>query len=227
MLQGSAKRKGRDMREHEPMTAQQRVQLNHVCKQLHSKFHGIFGRETIDAFVLESYDEIAKRATVTKWLTVTAEKFALQRLEALAHTRDHTLKRIPAVLFLCVHNAGRSQMALGWFNHLAADRAVAWSGGSEPGSEINQDVVKAMSEVGIDISKEFPKPWTDEFLGAADVVVTMGCGDACPLVPGKRYEDWELEDPTGKSLEQIRPIREAVKLRVEALLGEILPPAQA
>jgi len=214
------------MHAHEPMTPQQRVQLNHVAKHLHSKFHGIFGLETIEAFVFESYDEMAKKATVTKWLTATAEKFALQRLEALAHMRDHSLKRVPAVLFLCVHNAGRSQMALGWFNHLAAGRAIAWSGGSEPGSEINQDVVKAMAEVGIDISKEFPKPWTDEFLEAADAVVTMGCGDACPLVPGKRYLDWELEDPTGKSLEQIRPIREAVKLRVEALLEEILSSPQ-
>ncbi len=214
------------MIEHEPMTAQQRVQLNHVAKHLHSKFHGIFGLESIEAFVFESYDEIAKRATVTKWLTVTAEKFALQRLEALAHIQDHSRKRVPAVLFLCVHNAGRSQMALGWFNHLAAGRAIAWSGGSEPGSEINQNVVRAMTEVGIDISKEFPKPWTDEFLGAADVVVTMGCGDACPLVSGKRYEDWDLGDPTGKSLEEIRPIREAVKGRVEALLGELLPPSQ-
>jgi arsenate reductase (thioredoxin) len=223
MLQEWAERKGRDMGEHEPMTAQQRVQLNHVVKHLHSKFHGIFGLETIEAFVFESYDEMAKRATVTKWLTVTAEKFALQRLEALARSRDGSLNAIPAVLFLCVHNAGRSQMALGWFNYLADRRAIAWSGGSEPGSEINPDVVKAMAEVGIDISKEFPKPWTDEFLGAADVVVTMGCGDACPLVPGKRYEDWELEDPSGKSLEEIRPIREAVKRRVEALLEEILP----
>ena len=118
--------------------------------------------------------------------------------------------------FLCVHNAGRSQMALGWFKHLAAGRAIAWSGGSEPGSELNEDVVKAIAEVGIDISREFPKPWTDEFLGAADVVVTMGCGDACPLVPGKRYEDWELEDPTGKPLDQIRPIRDAVRDRVDA-----------
>ncbi len=215
------------MPEHEPMTPQQRVQLNHVVKQLHTKFHGIFGLESIEAFVFESYDEIARRATVTKWLTVTAEKFALQRLEALAHTRDHSGKRVPAVLFLCVHNAGRSQMALGWFNHLAAGRAIAWSGGSEPGSEINQDVVKAMAEVSIDISKEFPKPWTDEFLGAADVVVTMGCGDACPLVPGKRYEDWDLEDPTGRSLDEIRHIRGVVKGRVEALLDEILPVLQA
>ena len=106
------------MGERELMTAQQRVQLNHVVKHLHSKFHGTFGLETIEAFVFESYDEMAKKATVTKWLTVTAEKFALQRLEALAHTQDGSLTGIPAVLFLCVHNAGRSQMALGWFNHL-------------------------------------------------------------------------------------------------------------
>ena len=134
-------------------------------------------------------------------MVVTAEKYALQRLEALAHSRDHSAKSVPAVLFLCVHNAGRSQMALGWFNHLAAGRAVAWSGGSEPGSELNPDVV----------------------LGAADVVVTMGCGASCPLVPGKRYEDWDLEDTTDKSLEEIRPIREAVKARVELLLAEIVP----
>jgi arsenate reductase len=112
-------------------------------------------------------------------------------------------------------------MALGWFN-LAGGRAIAWSGGSEPGAELNPDVVKAMAEVGIDISMEFPKPWTDEFLGAADVV-TMACGDVCPLLPGKRYKDWELEDPTGKSLEQIRPIRDAVRDLVDALLGELLP----
>ena len=211
------------MNEHEPMTPQQRVQLNHVAKHLHTKFHGIFGFESVEAFVFESYDDLAKTATVTKWLTVAAEKYAIQRLEALAHSQDHSGKAVPAVLFLCVHNAGRSQMALGWFNHLAAGHAIAWSGGSEPGSELNQDVVKAMAEVGIDISQEFPKPWTDEFLGAADVVVTMGCGDACPLVPGKRYEDWELEDPTGKSLDQIRTIREAVKDRVQMLLEEILP----
>lgn len=209
------------MVQHEPMTAQQRVQLNHVVKDLTRTYQGIFGFESIEAFVFESYDKIAKRATVTKWLTATAEKFARQRLEALAYVRDQT-KPVPAVLFLCVHNAGRSQMALGWFNHLAAGRAIAWSGGSEPASQINSDVVKAMDEVGIDIFKEFPKPWTDEFLEAADVVVTMGCGDACPLVPGKRYEDWELEDPTGRSLGEIRGIRDEVKRRVEALLEEIL-----
>ena len=101
----------------------------------------------------------------------------------------------PVVLFLCVHNAGRSQMALGFFNHHAGDQAVAWSGGSEPGDQVNGAAVAAMAERGIDIAQEYPKPWTDEIVQAADVVVTMGCGDACPYFPGKRYEDWELEDP--------------------------------
>ena len=130
---------------------------------------------------------------------------------------------MPTVLFLCVHNAGRSQMALGWFNHLAGDRAIAWSGGSEPGLEVNPAAVAAMAEIGIDIAQEYPKPWTDEILRAADVVVTMGCGDACPLFPGKRYEDWELEDPAGRTLEHVRPIRDEIGGRVRDLLEELAP----
>ena len=125
----------------------------------------------------------------------------------------------PTVLFLCVHNAGRSQMAMGWFQHLAGDRAVAWSGGSEPGSEVNPSAVAAMSEIGIDISREFPKPWTDEVVQAADVVVTMGCGDACPLFPGKRYEEWELDDPAGMGVDAVRPIRDEIGRRVRELLA--------
>jgi protein-tyrosine-phosphatase len=127
----------------------------------------------------------------------------------------------PSVLFLCVHNAGRSQMALGWFNHLAGDRAVAWSGGSEPGSEVHPAAVAAMAEIGIDIAREFPKPWTEEVVRAADVVVTMGCGDACPLFPGKRYEDWELEDPAGKPIETVRKIRDQIESRVRVLLASL------
>jgi len=124
----------------------------------------------------------------------------------------------PTVLFLCVHNAGRSQMALGWFNRLAGDRAVGWSGGSEPGNKINPTAVAAMAEVGIDIAREFPKPWTSDIVRAADVVVTMGCGDACPFFPGTRYEDWELEDPAGKDIESVRPIRDDIERRVRELL---------
>lgn len=127
----------------------------------------------------------------------------------------------PAVLFLCVHNAGRSQMALGWFNHLAGDRAIAWSGGSEPGDMVNPVAVEAMAEVEIDISQEFPKPWTEDIVRAADVVVTMGCGDACPFFPGKRYEDWELTDPFGKGIEEVRQVRDEIARRVQELLKSL------
>ena len=127
----------------------------------------------------------------------------------------------PTVLFLCTHNAGRSQMALGFFNHLAGDRAVGFSGGSEPAHEINPSAVAAMAEVGIDITAEFPKPWTDEIVQAADVVVTMGCGDACPVLPGKRYANWELPDPAGQSVDGVRPIRDDIEKRVRRLLAEL------
>jgi arsenate reductase len=128
---------------------------------------------------------------------------------------------VPVVLFLCVHNAGRSQMALGWFTHLAGGRAIAWSGGSEPGAEVNPAAVKAMAEVGIDITGEFPKPWTEEKVRAADVVVTMGCGDTCPYFPGTRYVDWELDDPAGLGVEAVRPIRDEIRSRVVQLLDEL------
>ena len=131
------------------------------------------------------------------------------------------------VLFLCTHNAGRSQMALGFFTHLAGDRAVAWSGGSEPASRINPAAIDAMGERGIDISGEYPKPWTDEVVRAADVVVTMGCGDACPVFPGRRYEDWVLDDPAGLDVDDVRPIRDEIERRVRRLLAELEVPARA
>ncbi|MDG4786680.1 arsenate reductase ArsC [Micromonospora sp. WMMD1102] len=132
----------------------------------------------------------------------------------------------PVVLFLCVHNAGRSQMALGFFHHLAGDRAVAWSGGSEPGTEVNPAAVAAMAERGIDISTEYPKPWTDEVVRAADVVVTMGCGDACPIFPGTRYENWDLDDPAGRTADQVRPIRDEIERRVRRLLDQLSVPTR-
>jgi len=112
-------------------------------------------------------------------------------------------------------------MALGFFQHLAGDRAVAWSGGSEPGAEVNPAAIEAMREVGVDISGEYPKPWTDEVVRAADVVVSMGCGDACPVFPGKRYQDWELDDPAGMSVEGVRPVRDEIERRVRRLLAEL------
>ena len=127
----------------------------------------------------------------------------------------------PGVLFLCVHNAGRSQMAAGWLRHLAGDRVTVYSGGSAPAAEVNASAVAAMAEVGIDITAEFPKPWTEETVQAADVVITMGCGDACTLYPGKRYEDWELDDPAGQDVAAVRPIRDEIRVRVEQLMESL------
>ncbi|MDP1820522.1 MAG: arsenate reductase ArsC [Acidimicrobiales bacterium] len=129
--------------------------------------------------------------------------------------------REPVVLFLCVHNAGRSQMALGWFRHFAAGRASGLSGGSEPAAQVNPAAVEAMAEVGIDIASEQPTQWTADMVGSADVVVTMGCGDACPYVPGTRYEDWPLDDPAGRGVEAVRPIRDEIEQRVRTLLTDL------
>ncbi len=127
----------------------------------------------------------------------------------------------PTVLFVCVHNAGRSQMAAGWMRHLAGDEVDVLSGGSAPAEQINPAAVEAMREVGVDIADEHPQPWTDETLGAADVVVTMGCGDACPVYPGKRYLDWQLDDPAGKPVEEVRKVRDDIERRVRGLLDAL------
>jgi protein-tyrosine-phosphatase len=207
------------------LTVDQNLALRSAAARLHEEFAGVFGVETIELFLTSSYDQFAGRATTLAFLPVMAERFARQRLKALARVEGKADDGHPIVLFLCVHNAGRSQMAMGWFEHLAADRAVAWSGGSEPGAEVNPAAVAAMAEVGIDIGREYPKPWTDEIVQAADVVVTMGCGDACPLFPGKRYEDWELEDPEGLDVASVRPIRDEIGRRVRELLSSLDVPA--
>jgi len=209
------------MEDTQVITTAVRMALRSAARDLHAQFRGVFGTETIESLLLSSYAELAATATVRNWLVIGAERFARQRLEALAYAESRADGKVPSVLFLCVHNAGRSQMALGWFTHLAGDRAIAWSGGSEPVAAVNPAAVAAMAEAGIDIAREFPKPWTDEFVLAADVVVTMGCGDACPLLPGKHYEDWELEDPSGKTIEEIRPIRDEIRDRVTDLLQRL------
>jgi arsenate reductase (thioredoxin) len=127
----------------------------------------------------------------------------------------------PAVLFLCTHNAGRSQMAMGFFKHLAGDQATVYSGGSEPASEVNPAAVAAMAEKGIDVATEQPKRWTTDMLEAVDVVVTMGCGDACPVLPGRRYEEWVLPDPAGLTVDDVRPIRDDIEERVRLLLEQL------
>jgi arsenate reductase len=206
---------------HDDLSVDQQVALSSAAGRLHDDFTGTYGQETIERFLHTSYDQFASRATVAHFLPLLAERFARQRLTAQARVEGLRHDARPIVLFLCVHNAGRSQMALGFFTHLAGDRAIAWSGGSEPGTEINPAAVAAMAERGIDISGEYPKPWTDEVVQAADVVITMGCGDACPIFPGKRYEDWTFEDPAGKGIEQVRPIRDEIERRVRGLLNEL------
>jgi protein-tyrosine-phosphatase len=198
--------------------------LKTAAANLRDEFAGTFSQETIQLFLESSYDQFATRAKLTHFLPLMAERFARQRLTALARVEGKHDDGVPIVLFLCVHNAGRSQMALGWFSRLAGDRAIGWSGGSEPAGEINPAVVEAMGEIGISIAGEFPKPWTDEVLRAADVVITMGCGDACPIFPGKRYEDWELEDPAGRTVADVRPIRDEIGDRVRGLLASLEVP---
>src|SRR5918995_3162844 len=205
----------------ESLNPDQRLALKVAATNLQGEFASTFGVETIELFLQTSYDQFATRAKSTLFLRLMAERFARQRLKALARVEGRHEDGVPIVLFLCVHNAGRSQMALGWFNHLAEGRAIAWSGGSEPGVEVNPAAVEAMREVGIDIGGEFPKPWTDEIVRAADVVVTMGCGDACPIFPGKRYEDWVLDDPAGKDVAAVRPVRDEIRVRVEELLASL------
>jgi protein-tyrosine-phosphatase len=203
------------------LTTDQAHALKAAATRLADEFEGVFGAETIERFLNSSFDQFATSATVERFLPLLAERFARQRLRALAKVEGLHDDGKPTVLFLCVHNAGRSQMAMGFFTHLAGDDAVAWSGGSEPGIEVNPAAVEAMRERGIDISGEFPKPWTDETVRAADVVITMGCGDACPIFPGKRYEEWELADPAGKDVDGVRDVRDEIERRVRVLLSDL------
>lgn len=207
--------------QHHDLSIDQHAALKSTAARLHREFDGTIGTETIEGFLHSAYDQFASHATIPNFLPLLAERFTRQRLHALARVEGGAGDGKPTVLFLCTHNAGRSQIALGYFNNLAGDNAVAWSGGSEPGNEINPAAVEAMREVGIDITGEYPKPWTDEIVRAADVVVTMGCGDTCPIFPGKRYENWELPDPAGQGVDAVRPIRDDIEQRVRNLLAEL------
>jgi len=204
----------------ESLPVDQQHLVRRSATRLEDEFAGTFGTETVERLVVDSLHQLLPNATVTAFLPMLTERFARDRLKALAKV-DGITAGAPGVLFLCVHNAGRSQMAAGWLRHLAGGRVTVWSGGSEPAPQINPAAVAAMDEVGIDITTEFPKPWTEEIVRAADVVVSMGCGDACPLFPGKRYEDWELADPAGHSINDVRPIRDEIRTRVEALMASL------
>jgi protein-tyrosine-phosphatase len=195
--------------------------LRPALADLLKEFHGTFDDETIEHFLVDSYDRLAANSKSKNFLSVLSERFARERLGAMTRV-DAATKGKPGVLFLCVHNAGRSQMAAGWLRSIAADRVDVFTGGSEPGDALHPVVVEAMAEVGIDIHQEFPKPWTDEVVHAVDTVIAMGCGDVCPIYPGKKYVDWDLNDPEGMSIEGVRQVRDEIRLRVQSLVDELL-----
>ena len=205
------------------LTTEEKLLVRQAAERLRRQFEGQMNFETIERFLTDSVDSLTERAKSTMWIPLLAERFARDRLRALVRLDSEVTDLNPSVLFLCVHNAGRSQMAAGWMRHLAGDRVEVFSGGSEPAEEVNKVAVEAMSEKGIDISGEIPQPWADEIVRAADVVVTMGCGDACPVFPGKRYVDWELDDPSGQPIEVVRAIRDDLEARVQGLLAELVP----
>ena len=196
--------------------------LERVADRLDDSFTGVFSKETIKRYVTESYGLLAKNATVTVHLPSLTERFAKDRLRALAQQESKIEKDMPSILFVCVHNAGRSQMAAALATKLSSGRVEVRSAGSAPSDSIPSTVHAAMNEIGLSLEDAFPKPLTDEVVRAADVVITMGCGDACPYYPGKRYEDWKLDDPAGQGIEPVRVIRDDIKSRVEALFAEIL-----
>ncbi|MBO0979284.1 arsenate reductase ArsC [Microbacterium sp. SD291] len=201
--------------------------LHRAAERLAHHFTGLVGEETVERVVFESYTALARTATVTSHLPPLAEKFARDRLVALTQSRGQVAKAVPEILYVCVQNSGRSQMAAAITRQLAGDRVHVRSAGSQPAAGLLPGVVAVLEEAGIDLSEEFPKPLTDDVVRAADAVVTMGCGDACPLYPGKRYLDWQLTDPSGLDLDGVRAVRDQIQAHVEQLLAELLPPSTA
>lgn len=195
--------------------------LQRSAEHLAARFTGIFSEETVERVVFESYTALARTATVSTHLPSLATRFALDRLTALAQSKGAVPKAVPEVLFVCVQNSGRSQMAAALLQHLADGRVHVRSAGSQPASGIDTTVALAMAEIDLDLAHEYPKPLTDDVVRAADVVITMGCGDACPVYPGKRYLDWDLPDPALTDLDGVRTIREEIRVRVRELVDEL------
>ncbi|MFP5334330.1 MAG: arsenate reductase ArsC [Actinomycetes bacterium] len=205
----------------DPLNADHPAVLARIADDLVARHRGLVDREEIERLLHDSYHRLAATATVTTYLPVLARHFAETRVADLAHSRGATRSTVPKVVFVCVHNAGRSQMAAALLEHHAGGRVDVRSAGSAPAGDLNPSVVAALAEIGIDLRTAYPKPITDEVIRAADVVVTMGCGDECPVVPGTRYLDWELADPADLPVEAVRPIRDEIDRRVRALLAEL------
>jgi arsenate reductase len=195
--------------------------LRRISERLAERFAGVFAAETVERYVFESYTALARTAKISAYLPATTEHFANDRLAALAKSKGAAGSDAPEVLFVCVQNAGRSQMAAALLTVEAKGRVHVRSAGSLPAAELDQSVVTVMSEMGLDLSRNYPKPLTDDVVRASDVVITMGCGDSCPIYPGKRYEDWDLPDPADQPLETVRDIRDQIHDRVKTLVASL------
>ena len=195
--------------------------LARIAERLDDKFAGIFSKETIKRYVNESYALLAENATVTVHLPSLCERFAKDRLTALAQSEVKIAKEKPEILFVCVHNAGRSQMAAALAIQISGGAVSVRSAGSVPSDSIPAAIYEAMDEIALNLDDAFPKPLTDEVVRAADVVITMGCGDACPIYPGKRYEDWDLKDPAELDVEGVKAVRNDIEARIRTLLTEL------
>lgn len=195
--------------------------IESVARDLSYRFSSTFNAETVSRYVAESYVLLSKRARVGAHLAALTARYAADRLDALASVKGLTLRGTPEVLFVCVQNAGRSQIAAAYLRHLAGAAVHVRTAGSEPAAIVHLRVIEALAEVGVPLSDDFPKPLTDEVVQAADYVVTMGCGDACPVYPGRRYMDWDLEDPLTLDDAGLRVVRDRIRGHVEDLLAEM------
>ena len=195
--------------------------LHRISHRLADRFAGTFTAETVERYVFESYTALARTSKISAYLPATTEHFANDRLAALAKSKGAIVSDMPEVVFVCVQNAGRSQMAAALLNVEAKGRIRVRSAGSLPASELDPTVLTVMSEMGLDLGKEYPKPLTDDVVRASDVVITMGCGDSCPIYPGKRYEDWDLTDPADQTLDTVRVIRDEIHDRVKSLVASL------
>lgn len=196
--------------------------LKRASTTLAEKFHGVFNAETVDRCVHESYVALYRTADITRHIPALAERFATDRLTALAQATGAIGKPVPEVLLLCQHNAGRSQLAAALLAHHGAGRVHVRSAGSQPAAVLEAHIATVLAEVGVALDEAYPKPLTDDVLRAADVIVTMGCGEACPVIPGIRYLDWETSDPAGAPLETVRAVRDEITPRVHALLDQLV-----
>ena len=195
--------------------------LQRLALELTNKFAGIFGAETVERYVLESYAGLLRTSKVKAHLASQTTRFATDRLTALAQAKGAIERQVPEVLFVCEQNAGRSQMAAALTDHLSGGKVHVRSAGSMPARDLNPAVVTVMTELGVNLDREFSKPLTDDVVQAADIVVTMGCGDACPIYPGKRYLDWELDGPAALGLDDIRRVRDEIADHVRHLLQSL------